>query len=88
MSQLQIMGFPDIRCKKALLATGNSDPEAAMEWLFAHMDDAGELESLPLFLNFLNERIDEHNLLFQTSMTQSSPLRLLEAVDLNRARIR
>lgn len=35
------MGFPLIRCQKALLATGNSDPEAAMEWLFAHMEDAG-----------------------------------------------
>ena len=35
------MGFPPIRCQKALLATGNSDPEAAMEWLFAHMEDPG-----------------------------------------------
>ena len=35
------MGFPLIRCQKALLATGNSDPEAAMEWLFAHMEDPG-----------------------------------------------
>ena len=35
------MGFPLVRCQKALLATGNSDPEAAMEWLFAHMDDPG-----------------------------------------------
>lgn len=42
MGQLQAMGFPEIRCKKALLATGNTDPEAAMEWLFAHMDDPGE----------------------------------------------
>lgn len=39
------MGFPEIRCKRALLATGNGpDGEAAMEWLFAHMDDAGELD--------------------------------------------
>lgn len=35
------MGFPLVRCQKALLATGNSDPEAAMEWLFAHMEDPG-----------------------------------------------
>lgn len=42
MGQLQAMGFPEIRCKKALLATGNTDPEAAMEWLFAHMEDPGE----------------------------------------------
>jgi len=41
MSQLEAMGFPAIRCQKALLATGNNDAEAAMEWLFAHMEDAG-----------------------------------------------
>ncbi|KAF5392582.1 hypothetical protein D9757_002232 [Collybiopsis confluens] len=39
LAQLQTMGFPLIRCQKALLATGNSDSEAAMEWLFGHMDD-------------------------------------------------
>ena len=40
MAQLEAMGSPTVRCQKALLATGNSDPEAAMEWLFAHMDDS------------------------------------------------
>ncbi|KIJ98331.1 hypothetical protein K443DRAFT_680854 [Laccaria amethystina LaAM-08-1] len=39
MAQLEGMGFPTIRCQKALLATGNSDAEAAMEWLSSHMDD-------------------------------------------------
>lgn len=39
MAQLEAMGFPTTRCQKALLATGNCDSEAAMEWLFAHMDD-------------------------------------------------
>ncbi|KIJ46150.1 hypothetical protein M422DRAFT_206385 [Sphaerobolus stellatus SS14] len=39
LGQLQAMGFPLIRCQKALLATGNADAEAAMEWLFGHMDD-------------------------------------------------
>jgi ubiquitin carboxyl-terminal hydrolase 5/13 len=43
LSQLEEMGFPLVRCQKALLATGNSDPEAAMEWLFAHMEDPGRL---------------------------------------------
>ena len=42
MAQLEAMGFPTIRCQKALLATGNSDPNAAMEWLFQHMEDPGE----------------------------------------------
>jgi len=40
LAQLQTMGFPLIRCQKALLATGNGDAEAAMEWLFGHMDDS------------------------------------------------
>ncbi|KAL1937656.1 hypothetical protein VTO73DRAFT_12931 [Trametes versicolor] len=42
MAQLEAMGFPAIRCQKALLATGNSDAEAAMEWLFGHMEDPVE----------------------------------------------
>ncbi|KAJ2912663.1 hypothetical protein MD484_g7747, partial [Candolleomyces efflorescens] len=41
LNQLMGMGFPLVRCQKALLATGNSgDVESAMEWLFGHMDDA------------------------------------------------
>ncbi len=43
LAQLEAMGFPLIRFQKALLATGNSDPEAAMEWLFAHMEDPGTI---------------------------------------------
>ncbi|KAN0065992.1 ubiquitin C-terminal hydrolase Ubp14 [Thecaphora frezii] len=39
MAQLTAMGFAEARCRKALLATGNRDVEAAMNWLFAHMDD-------------------------------------------------
>lgn len=40
MSQLTSMGFPETRCKKAMLATGMGDAESAMNWLFAHMEDA------------------------------------------------
>ena len=36
---LEAMGFPRVRCEKALHATGNEDPEAASNWLFAHMED-------------------------------------------------
>jgi uncharacterized UBP type Zn finger protein len=43
MSQLEAMGFPTIRCQKALLATGNSDADTAMTWLFEHMEDPGKL---------------------------------------------
>ncbi|KAF9352616.1 hypothetical protein BGX26_009596 [Mortierella sp. AD094] len=39
LEQLQMMGFPLIRCQKALLATGNQGSEAAMDWLIQHMED-------------------------------------------------
>ena len=51
MGQLEGMGFPTVRCQKALLATGNVDPTAAMEWLFAHMEDPGTNLSLPVALS-------------------------------------
>ena len=41
VGQLEAMGFPLVRIQKALLATGNQDSQAAMEWLFQHMDDPG-----------------------------------------------
>lgn len=40
LSFLEAMGFPRIRSEKALHATGNSDADAASNWLFAHMDDS------------------------------------------------
>lgn len=39
LSMLEAMGFPRVRCEKALRATGNSDAEAASNWLFEHMED-------------------------------------------------
>ena len=48
MSQLTAMGFPEIRCQKALHATGNADADAAMNWLFAHMEDPDIDEPLKL----------------------------------------
>ena len=39
LADLEAMGFPLARSEKALHATGNSDAQAAMEWLFAHMED-------------------------------------------------
>lgn len=39
VEQLEAMGFPRTRCEKALHATGNSDADAAMNWLFSHMED-------------------------------------------------
>ena len=36
-----------VRCKRAALATKNSNPEAAMEWVLQHMEDADFNEPLP-----------------------------------------
>jgi ubiquitin carboxyl-terminal hydrolase 5/13 len=48
VAQLEGMGFPRNRCEKALHATGNSDANAAMEWLFGHMEDPDIDEPLNL----------------------------------------
>jgi ubiquitin carboxyl-terminal hydrolase 5/13 len=48
LGQLESMGFPRVRCEKALHATGNADAEAAMNWLFSHMDDPDIDEPLNL----------------------------------------
>jgi ubiquitin carboxyl-terminal hydrolase 5/13 len=37
--QLMAMGFSENGSKKAALATGNADADAAMNWVFAHMED-------------------------------------------------
>ncbi|KAH7911744.1 hypothetical protein BJ138DRAFT_1149823 [Hygrophoropsis aurantiaca] len=47
MAQLEGMGFPTIRCQKAILATGNSGAETAMEWLFGHMEDPDIDDPIP-----------------------------------------
>lgn len=43
--QLVSMGFSEHGCRRAALATGNN-PDAAMEWVFAHMDDGDFNEPL------------------------------------------
>ncbi|KAH8589449.1 ubiquitin carboxyl-terminal hydrolase [Bisporella sp. PMI_857] len=48
VQQLEGMGFPRVRCEKALHATGNSSADAAMEWLFGHMEDPDIDEPLVL----------------------------------------
>lgn len=48
LGQLEGMGFPRVRCEKALHATGNADADAAMNWLFAHMEDPDIDEPLNL----------------------------------------
>lgn len=44
---LSSAGFGENACKRAALAVGNSDAEAAMNWLLGHMDDADLNDPLP-----------------------------------------
>ncbi|KAJ2802684.1 ubiquitin C-terminal hydrolase Ubp14, partial [Coemansia guatemalensis] len=39
VAQLESMGFPRVRCVKAIKKTGNCGAEAAMNWIFEHMED-------------------------------------------------
>ncbi|KAF7724024.1 hypothetical protein EC973_001431 [Apophysomyces ossiformis] len=39
LDQLLAMGFPENRCKRALINTGHNGAEVAMNWIFEHMDD-------------------------------------------------
>ena len=39
LAMLEAMGFPRVQGMKALHATGNSDAQAALDWLLHHLDD-------------------------------------------------
>lgn len=39
LENLLSMGFPKVRCERAIFETGNSGTEAAMNWLLEHSED-------------------------------------------------
>merc|ERR1719274_141812 len=47
IAQLVSMGFSENGSKRAALAVNNSNADAAMEWVFAHMEDADFNDPLP-----------------------------------------
>lgn len=47
VEQLMSMGFSENGCKRACLATQNSDIEAAMNWIFMHNEDLDFNDPLP-----------------------------------------
>ncbi|WIA38801.1 hypothetical protein OEZ86_002085 [Tetradesmus obliquus] len=47
VTQLVTMGFSGNGSKRAAVATGNSNAEVAMEWVFAHMEDPDFNDPLP-----------------------------------------
>ncbi|KAL1979673.1 hypothetical protein VTN96DRAFT_5385 [Rasamsonia emersonii] len=77
LDQLLSMGFPQVRCEKALQATGNSDVESAMNWLFAHMDDPDIDE--PMAPRAEESSLDQHD---PAKIAQLSEM----GIDSNRAR--
>lgn len=65
LDQLSAMGFPENRCKRALMKTGHSGAEVAMNWLFEHMEDPGRLSSIDQYMqrhfisSYCNADIDD-----------------------------
>jgi ubiquitin carboxyl-terminal hydrolase 5/13 len=59
MEALEQMGFSSNRCERALHATGNNDANAAMEWLFAHMDDPDIDQPLDLHDEAVPQPVDD-----------------------------
>jgi hypothetical protein len=50
---LRGFGISLIRAEKALYASGNSDPDAAVEWIFAHMEDP-DIDQSPNYVSILD----------------------------------
>ncbi|KAF8557222.1 ubiquitinyl hydrolase [Imleria badia] len=84
MAQLEGMGFPPVRCQKALLATGNAGAEAAMEWLFNHMEDPDIDEPIQLGgPNAAEPPADQIALLADMGFTQAQARKALLETDGN-----
>ena len=47
VEQLVSMGFSENGCRRAAVATSNTDADAAMNWILEHMDDADFNDPLP-----------------------------------------
>jgi uncharacterized UBP type Zn finger protein len=47
VAQLMAMGFSENGSRRAALATSNAGADAAMEWVFAHMEEPGFNDPLP-----------------------------------------
>lgn len=73
IGQLEAMGFPRVRCEKALHATGNEDAEAAMNWLFSHMEDPDIDEPVNLGGNAAAETDDADKIAQLGDMGISAP---------------
>lgn len=73
LSQLEGMGFPRVRCEKALHATGNSDADSAMNWLFSHMDDPDIDEPLVLSSGPTGGNVSEEQISQLAEMGISAP---------------
>ncbi|KAI8451676.1 hypothetical protein BY996DRAFT_4585560 [Phakopsora pachyrhizi] len=55
IAALESMGFLTARCRTAIIETGNSGVETAMNWLFEHVDEPDIVEVVP------QQRLDSFN---------------------------
>ncbi|CAG98626.1 ubiquitin-specific protease UBP14 [Kluyveromyces lactis] len=75
LGQLEQMGFSRNATKRALFETGNSDPNAATEWLFQHMEDPNLNEAFdPHASSSAKNRVDSEALNSMTAMGLDSKL--------------
>ena len=54
LNELLAMGFPEVRCRKALSKTSNAGAEIALNWLLEHMEDPGRHFIILNTLFFIN----------------------------------
>jgi len=83
LATLEAMGFPRVRCEKALHATGNTNADAAMEWLFAHMDDPDIDVPLDLGTAQHTDQADPEKLAMLESMGLGGPRAMKALKDTN-----
>ncbi|KAJ1659448.1 ubiquitin C-terminal hydrolase Ubp14 [Dispira simplex] len=82
LSQLMAMGFPEIRCRRALLHTHNNGAEAAMNWLFEHLDDPDIDEPLPVASESVPSLNDaDVSMLMEMGFSQNHASQALQATD-------
>ncbi|KAJ0401930.1 hypothetical protein ATCC90586_008261 [Pythium insidiosum] len=66
--QLISMGFSENGCKRAAIATGNASAEAAMEWIFSHMEDP-DFNDPPVLTASAKEEGESFNVEHVSSLT-------------------
>ncbi|KAI8371908.1 hypothetical protein BD560DRAFT_351515, partial [Blakeslea trispora] len=86
LDQLQAMGFSENRCKRALMNTGHNGAEAAMSWMFEHMEDPDIDDPLPSEATTVTVTEDQINTLQDMGFTAAQAKKALRETDNNTER--